>query len=87
MNPSTPFTSSSGKGGQAGSSTARVHTIRFEAPVSTAMFHPRNSKIVLAVLTCNEVVLVDLRQGGGKSIIEDVVQDEEGDDNVAERKK
>jgi COMPASS component SWD1 len=51
------------------------------------MFHPRNSKIVLAVLTCNEVVLVDLRQGGGKSILEDVVQEEEGEDSVAERKK
>lgn len=38
-----------------------MHTLRFDAPVADAVFHPRTSKIVLVTLACNEVVLVDLR--------------------------
>ena len=68
LNPQIPIQSSS---------TARVQTLRFDAPVASAQFHPRNSRIVLATLTCNEVVLVDLRPGGGKVILEDTVEDEE----------
>jgi hypothetical protein len=35
-------------------------------------FHPRNSKILLITLTVGEVLLVDLREGGGKAKLEDV---------------
>jgi COMPASS component SWD1 len=62
----------------AGPSTSRVETIRFDAPVASAVFHPRNSKIILASLTCNDVVLVDLRSKT-KNRLEDVM---EGDESV-----
>ncbi|WVQ95571.1 hypothetical protein IAU59_002668 [Kwoniella sp. CBS 9459] len=58
--------------------SARAHTIRFDAPVASAVFHPRNSKIVLATLTCGEVVLVDLRDGS-KTVLKDEVEGDEGD--------
>ena len=38
----------------------RRNCIRFDAPVLSASLHPRNSKLVLAILQ-NEAVLVDLR--------------------------
>ena len=56
----------------AGSSTARLATIRLDAPVSDVQFHPRNSKILLITLAVGEVLLVDLREGGGKTKLEDV---------------
>jgi len=56
----------------AGSSTARLATIRLDAPVSDVHFHPRNSKILLITLSVGEVLLVDLREGGGKAKLEDV---------------
>lgn len=68
LQPSTPLMRSA-KG--PGSSTARLHTIRFDAPVSGVQFHPRNAKVLLVTLSVNEVVLVDLRVGGGKTRIED----------------
>ncbi|KAK4689243.1 COMPASS component SWD1, partial [Tremellales sp. Uapishka_1] len=84
--PKTPIASTS-------SSTLRAHTIRLEAPVANAVFHPRNSKIILATLTCNEVYLVDLRVGGGRWKIEDVMEGEgeavngQGDEGEEEKKK
>ncbi|KAK1923259.1 WD40-repeat-containing domain protein [Papiliotrema laurentii] len=51
---------------------ARRHTIRLDAPVSDAQFHPRNAGILLVSLGVNEVYLVDLRPGGGKNRVEDV---------------
>ncbi len=78
--PSTPAASSS-------SSSPRLHTIRFDAPVASAHFHPRNSKIVLATLTCNEVVLVDFREGGGRTVLEDVSADEGMEVDGEEREK
>ncbi|KAF9242913.1 WD40-repeat-containing domain protein [Melanogaster broomeanus] len=39
----------------------RHATIRFDAPVVTASFHPRNSCIVLALLGTGEAYIVDLR--------------------------
>ena len=62
--------------GCASASTQRVRTIRFDAPVASASFHPRNHKIILATLACNELVLVDLREGGGKWVLEDVMEGE-----------
>ncbi|WVW80775.1 hypothetical protein I302_102761 [Kwoniella bestiolae CBS 10118] len=82
LQPKTPASSSSS------SSTSRLHTIRFDAPVASAVFHPRNSKIILATLTCGEVVLVDLRDGS-RNVLEDVVEDEEekAEDDDERRKK
>ena len=53
------------------SSSGRVQTIRFDAPVVAATFHPRNWRIMLVTLACNEVVLVDLRKPGGRWILKD----------------
>lgn len=39
----------------------RHTTIRFDAPVIAASFHPRNSRIVLALLSTGEPYIVDLR--------------------------
>ncbi|KAL4075626.1 WD40 repeat-like protein [Scleroderma citrinum] len=39
----------------------RHATIRFDAPVVTASFHPRNSRIILALLSTGEAYIVDLR--------------------------
>ncbi|WRT70759.1 uncharacterized protein IL334_007758 [Kwoniella shivajii] len=68
------------------SSNSKIHTIRFEAPVSNAVFHPRNSKIVLATLTCGEAVLVDLRDGS-RHILQDVVEGEEDQDVEEQSRK
>ncbi|ORY31243.1 WD40-repeat-containing domain protein [Naematelia encephala] len=77
LNPSTPIHNI------ASTSSSRLSTIRFDAPVATAEFHPRNSKIILATLTCNEVVLVDLRAGGGgMTVLEDVEVGEGADMEV-----
>ena len=70
--PQTSFASSS-----KAATGARARTIRFDAPVAMAEFHPRNSKIVLATLTCNEVVHVDLRPGGENTVLEDTVEEDE----------
>ncbi|WVF68011.1 hypothetical protein IAT40_002773 [Kwoniella sp. CBS 6097] len=68
--------------------SARAHTIRFDAPVASAVFHPRNSKIVLATLTCGEVVLVDLRDGSkSKSVLQDEVEGEEGNQEEGPSRK
>ncbi|KAF8911345.1 WD40 repeat-like protein [Mucidula mucida] len=40
----------------------RYATIRFDSPVLSASFHPRNSKIILALLDTGEVYLVDRRK-------------------------
>ncbi|PCH41574.1 COMPASS complex protein [Wolfiporia cocos MD-104 SS10] len=42
--------------------TRRQATIRFDAPVISASFHPRNSKILLVLLGTGETYLVDLRK-------------------------
>ena len=80
LHPRTPLATSS----KLSSSSSRVQTIRFDAPVASAEFHPRNSKIVLATLTCNEVVLVDLREGRRQVVLEDTANDDEEMDVDAE---
>jgi len=91
--PRTPLTA---KGINPGSSTGRAHTIRLDAPVSDVQFHPRNSKLLLVALSVNEILLVDLRQGGGKVMLEDPgevvvpaaeVEAEEGAEPQAEVKR
>ncbi|SCV72121.1 BQ2448_4815 [Microbotryum intermedium] len=71
---------------------ARKHTIRFDAPVTSADLHPRNSNIVVVTLHSQvEPVFVDLRRSCGgrwhletpqdqeKANEEDADQDEESD--------
>ncbi|KAL7420869.1 chromatin binding protein [Cryptotrichosporon argae] len=55
---------------------ARV--IRFDAPLAAAELHPRNAKLVLATLTVGEVVLVDIRRGGGRWVLADTMDGEDG---------
>lgn len=69
LNPTSPLANTSSAG-------LRHRTLRFDAPVATAYFHPRNSKIVLATLTTNEVVLVDLRRGE-QYVLKDVEEEPE----------
>ncbi|TCD61486.1 chromatin binding protein [Steccherinum ochraceum] len=40
----------------------RVTTVRFDAPVTSAAFHPRNSQILLVLLSIGEAYIVDLRK-------------------------
>lgn len=40
----------------------RHATVRFDAPVLAAYFHPRNSKLILAVLQTGEAYIADLRK-------------------------
>jgi COMPASS component SWD1 len=72
--------------------SARARTIRFDAPVTAAAFHPRNARIVLASMACAEVVLVDLRSGGNGEhyVLRDMMAgegEEEGAGEGAPRKK
>jgi len=41
----------------------RHQTIRFDAPVTVASFHPKSSKLFIATLQTHETYLVDLREG------------------------
>lgn len=83
--PHTPLTAA-GPSRPAFTPLQRVHTIRFDAPVHHAVFHPRTAGIVLVTLACNEVVLVDLRgrgktghgKGKGKEVLRDIMEGEDG---------
>ncbi|KAK4054485.1 chromatin binding protein [Microbotryomycetes sp. JL201] len=60
----------------------RRHTIRFDGPVISAHFHPRNSKIfVVVVQGHSEAILVDLRKevGGRWHLVPNVVDADEED--------
>lgn len=72
LRPTTPLTVSSSA--SASTSSHRVATIRLDAPVATAYFHPLTTNIVLATLTCHEVVLIDRRVGGGRYVLRDVME-------------
>lgn len=49
------------------SSAERAHTIRFDAPVTSAQFHPINRKLIVVTLQSQEeAILVDLRSQGGR---------------------
>ena len=58
-------------------SSSRVHTVRCDAPVNTVAFHPRNGRILLVSLSVNEIYIVDLREGGGRSKLEDMGEEPE----------
>jgi COMPASS component SWD1 len=86
--PSTPLTRSQYATSSSNSPTPRIRTIRFAAPVSSARFNARNSKLILVTLSSHEVLIVDLRHGekGGKWRVEDLVEEEmEVDDDIVRR--
>jgi COMPASS component SWD1 len=58
-----------------------MQTLRFDAPVLNAQFHPKNSRIVLAT-TSGGLVLVDLRKAGGKWVLVPQVEDEDERDGM-----
>ncbi|EIW62171.1 WD40 repeat-like protein [Trametes versicolor FP-101664 SS1] len=63
----------------------RQATIRFDVPVVSAWFHPRNSKIILVLLSSGEAYIVDLRREyrGRYELCE--VQDESDDESQMSR--
>lgn len=65
-----------------GPSTPRRQTLRFDAPVHNAQFHPKHSGIVLATLSSG-VALIDLREGGGKWVLDH--EEEEAEDDGMEQ--
>jgi COMPASS component SWD1 len=86
LQPHTPITQNAASSSST-ATTPRIRTIRLEAPISSAQFHPANSNIVLATLSCHEVVLIDLRKGGGVFNMEDVVdEDMEVEGEVAKKR-
>ncbi|KPV74652.1 uncharacterized protein RHOBADRAFT_53613 [Rhodotorula graminis WP1] len=60
----------------------RRHTVRFDAPVTSAALHPRNSKMLVATLHGQtQPLFIDLREeGGGRWELEPPADDEEEDD-------
>lgn len=45
----------------------RRETVRFDAPVTSAQFHPKNSKVIVVTLQSQEeAIFVDLRSQGGR---------------------
>ncbi|OSD04175.1 WD40 repeat-like protein [Trametes coccinea BRFM310] len=65
----------------------RRATIRFDVPVASASFHPKNSKIVLVLLSSGEAYIVDLRREyrGRYELCE--VQDENEDEAQISRSR
>ncbi|KAL4241320.1 Retinoblastoma-binding protein 5/Swd1 [Abortiporus biennis] len=60
----------------------KVTTIRFDAPVASASFHPRNSKIILVLLSVGEAYIVDLRkEHRGRTELCEVQEDESDEEN------
>ncbi|KAI0079760.1 WD40 repeat-like protein [Panus rudis PR-1116 ss-1] len=63
----------------------RVTTLRFDAPVTSAAFHPRNSQIILVLLGVGEAYLVDLRKDHPARTELADYQDEEADGKARPR--
>lgn len=62
----------------------RHTTLRFDAPVITAYFHPRNSQIILVLLGSGEAYLVDLRKEHRGQVELCEVQEESDDEGEAQ---
>ncbi|GAA5845463.1 hypothetical protein JCM9279_003041 [Rhodotorula babjevae] len=64
----------------------RRHTVRFDAPVTSAALHPRNSNMLVATLNGQtQPVFVDLREeGGGRWELEPPPDEEEEDEDDEE---
>ncbi|KAI0775475.1 WD40 repeat-like protein [Irpex lacteus] len=56
-------------------------TVRFDAPVASAAFHPRNSQILLVLLSAGDAYIVDLRKKH-RTRVELCEVDDEGEDEV-----
>lgn len=70
-----------------GPSSSRRQTLRFDAPLTNAQFHPRNSGVVLVTLS-SEVVLVDLRNGGGRwTLNHEEEQEQEQDEAMDDERR
>ncbi|BEJ15053.1 hypothetical protein CspHIS471_0408200 [Cutaneotrichosporon sp. HIS471] len=68
----------------------RSRTLRFDAPLSTGAFHPRNAGLILVTLTCNEVVLVDLRgygpsEAGRRWVLVDAMEGDEEEEGAKKK--
>ncbi|KAJ7367904.1 WD40-repeat-containing domain protein [Mycena albidolilacea] len=61
----------------------RCLTLRFDAPVVSASFHPRNSRIILALMTTGEAYLVDQRKAHRARVELCEVQEESDDEGAA----
>ncbi|PFH50346.1 hypothetical protein AMATHDRAFT_4081 [Amanita thiersii Skay4041] len=61
----------------------RHTTIRFDAPVVSASFHPRNSKIVLVLLSTGEPYIADLRKEHRSRVELCEVQEESDEEGAA----
>ncbi|KAF5364209.1 hypothetical protein D9756_000928 [Leucocoprinus leucothites] len=51
-----------GGAGGGGGGLQRMKTVRFDSSVMSASFHPRNSKIILVLLSTGELFITDLRR-------------------------
>lgn len=60
----------------------RCATLRFDAPVVSASFHPRNSRIILALMSTGEAYLVDQRKAHRARVELCEVQDESDDEGA-----
>ncbi|KAF7354969.1 COMPASS complex protein [Mycena sanguinolenta] len=60
----------------------RCTTLRFDAPVVSASFHPRNSRIILALMTTGEAYLVDQRKAHRGRVELCEVQEESDDEGA-----
>ncbi|KAK7696565.1 hypothetical protein QCA50_001223 [Cerrena zonata] len=61
----------------------RVVTVRFDAPIASASFHPRNSQILLVLLSVGEAYIVDLRKNHrGRT---ELCEPDDGDEDSRQR--
>ncbi|KAJ2918212.1 hypothetical protein MD484_g2209, partial [Candolleomyces efflorescens] len=65
----------------------RHNTLRFDAPVVSASFHPKNSRIILALLTTGEAYLCDSRKASkSRTQLKEVVEGEGGGEGGSSRR-
>ncbi|KZT20675.1 WD40 repeat-like protein [Neolentinus lepideus HHB14362 ss-1] len=60
----------------------RHATVRFDAPVASAYFHPRNSQILLVLLATGDAYVVDLRKSQRSRV--ELCEPQEDDDDEAQ---
>ncbi|KII96041.1 hypothetical protein PLICRDRAFT_35009 [Plicaturopsis crispa FD-325 SS-3] len=64
----------------------RHATVRFDAPVVSASFHPRNSRILLVLLGTGEAYIVDLRkETRGRVELVEMLDEDDEDENASTR--
>ncbi|TFK28634.1 WD40 repeat-like protein [Coprinopsis marcescibilis] len=61
----------------------RYSTLRFDAPVVSASFHPKNSRIILVLLTTGEAYLCDSRKATrSRTMLKEIVDDDSDDEEM-----